>query len=252
LVCVGASDPRSLHLPGENLSGVYRALPFLLAVNTGPDGLFGRTERRVVVFGGGDVALDAARSARRLAHRGAVTVIYRKARREMSAGEEEVVGGGEEGISFLFDRSPVRIQGAESVEGVVVQQMDPGPPDASGHPTLVPRPGTEETIPCDTVIIAVGEKANIEGFPKELDFTFAAHGWPTGAREDWMTDVEGVFAGGGKSVVYGMAAGYRLAEAVDAYVAKKTGKPRTPRPDPFGGPTPPPPLSGYGGPTWTL
>lgn len=251
-MAVGASDPRALGIPGEHLSGVYSALPFLLAVNHGPDGLLARRGRRILVVGGGDVALDAARSARRLAQGGAVTVVYRKPRAEMPAGEEEVTGGTEEGITFLFDRAPVRVLGSGTVTGLVVQRMQIGPNDARGRPTAVPVPGTEETLPCDTLIVAVGETADVAGLPTELDLDLKAHPWPQGGHSDWMTDVEGVFAGGGKSVVYAMSAGFRVAEAIDAFVARKKGRAPTPRPDPFGGSDPPGPPSGYGGPTWTL
>ncbi len=113
-------------------------------------------------------------------------------------------------------------------------------------------PGTEETIACDTIIVAAGEKAAIEGLPSELDLAFAPQGWPEGKRPDWMTDVEGVFAAGGKSVVYAMAAGTRAANAIDAYVQRKSGRAPTPRPDPLGRPTPSPLPAGYGGPTWHL
>ncbi|HZY69895.1 MAG TPA: FAD-dependent oxidoreductase [Thermoplasmata archaeon] len=249
-VAIGASKPRALGIPGEHLPGVFEALPFLLAVNKGPDGLYGRKGRKVVVVGGGDVALDAARSSLRLSARGDVTVVYRKSRDAMSAGDEEVEGGALEGVNFVYERSPVEIVGTGQVEGIVVQQLKPGPPDASGKPTTVPVPGTTQTLPCDTVIIAVGEKADITGLPTELDFRFAAQGWPQGGKEDWMTDVDGVFASGGKSVVYAMAAGTKAAEAIDAYIAKKRGRAPTARPDPFGGPEPPKPPTGYGGPSW--
>ncbi|HTP55014.1 MAG TPA: FAD-dependent oxidoreductase [Thermoplasmata archaeon] len=251
-VAVGASDPRALGIPGEALPGVFYALPFLLAMNKGPDGIIGRHGRRVVVVGGGDVALDAARSALRLAAPGNVTLVYRRGRSDMPAGEEEVGGGEVEGLRFLFDRAPSRILGDRQVEGIELLTTRDGPPDARGRPTVVSVPGTEEVVPCDTVIVAAGEKADVAGFPGELDFSFGAQGWPVGKREDWMTDVEGVFASGGKSVVYAMAAGTKAAEAIDRYLSKKAGTDPTPRPDPLGGPTPVPIPSGYGGPTWHL
>ena len=250
LVAIGASKPRVLGIPGEDLPGVYSALPFLLAVNKGPEGLFGRKGRKVVVVGGGDVALDAARSARRLSDGGEVTVVYRRGKEEMPAGPEESGGGEEEGVRFLLQRTPVKIVGAEQVEGVVLQRTELGPPDERGRRSVRPVPGSEETLPCDTVILAVGETADIAGLPGELDFSFAAMGWPQGKREDWMTDVEGVFATGGRSVVHAMAAGERAAAAIDAYIAKKKGRAPERRPDPFGGPEPPEIPSGYGGPTW--
>ena len=251
-VAIGASDPRALGIPGEHLPGVFYALPFLLAVNKGPEGLLGRKGRRIVVVGGGDVALDAARSSLRLAGKGDVTVVYRRSREEMPAGEEEVDGGTLEGVHFLFQRSPTRILGSGQVEGLEVQTTRPGPPDARGRRTAEPVPGSEEVIPCDTVIIAAGETADVAGLPSELDLSFAAQGWPVGRREDWMTDVEGVFASGGKSVVYAMAAGTAAAEAIDRYLARKSGREPSARPDPFGGTARRRLPDGYGGPTWHL
>ncbi len=255
LVAVGASDPRALGIPGEQLPGVFPALPFLLEMNKGGFAdRFGRKNRRVVVVGGGDVALDAARSAERLTvDGGSVTVVYRKGRTEMPADEEEVDGGAYEGVQFLFDRSPAQIIGTGHVEGIVVQRTAPGPPDARGRATVVVVAGSEETLPCDTVIVAAGETADVRGLPTELQLNLASHPWPQGAKEDWMTDVDGVFAAGGKSVVYAMSAGTRAATAIDAYLAAKGGRAPSPRPDPWGGPDSPPVVpSGYGGPTWHL
>ncbi len=249
---IGASDPRALGVPGEALPGVFPALPFLLAVNAGAEGLFGRKNRRVVVIGGGDVALDSARSALRLTAGGAVTLIYRRARAAMPAGVEEVVEGTEEGLTFLFERTPVRILGDGSVTGVVVRRVAAGPPDATGRPTTVEVAGSEETIACDTVLVAVGEHADVAGLSGELDVAPARHPWPEGHGPGGVTDVEGIFASGGKSVVYAMSAGSRAAEAIDAYLARKSGRAPTPRPGPFGGPGRTAPPAGYGGPTWTL
>ena len=251
-VAIGASDPRATGVPGERLPGVYFAVQFLLAVNRGPNPLLGRTGRKVVVIGGGDVALDAARSALRLSAKGDVTVVYRNGRDEMPAGGEEVEGGEEEGLRFLFHRAPVRILGSGRVEGIVVETTQAGPRDAAGHRTVVSVPGSEETLACDTVIIAVGEKADLAGLPTELDLSLDQHPWPEGKREDWMTDVEGVFASGGRSVVYAMAAGTKAAEAIDAYLAKKRRGAPTIRPDPLGSKDPPRLPEGYGGPTWHL
>lgn len=251
-VAIGASDPRALGIPGEHLPGVFPALTFLLAANKGPEGLIGRKNRRVVVVGGGDVALDAARSALRFSEGEEVTVVYRRGRKAMPAVPEDVDEGEEEGIRLVLERAPVRILGTGQVEGIVLQRVEPGPPDGSGRPTTVLVPGTEETMPCDTVIVAVGERADLTGFPTELNLSPASHPWPQGKRPEWMSDVEGVFASGGKSVVYAMAAGTKAAEAIDAYLSKKEGRPPSPRPDPFGGTNPPKLPDGYGGPTWQL
>ncbi len=252
-ISVGASDPRALGIPGEELPGVFHALEFLLAANLGEESAFGRKGRKVVVIGGGDVAMDAARSSLRLANKGDVLVVYRRSREDMPAGEEEVTEGEAEGIQFLFSRAPVKITGTEQVEGIVVRQTKLSDPDANGKRKVIEVPGTEETLSCDTVIVAVGEKADLKSLPPELGLKVSAQGWPEGAREDWMTDVDGVFATGGKSIVYAMGAGIKAAETIDAYVSKKTGGTPMPRPDPFGGPTPPPKFpKGYGLPTWHL
>ncbi|MFZ0892782.1 MAG: FAD-dependent oxidoreductase [Thermoplasmata archaeon] len=251
LVSIGASKARELGIPGEDIAGVYHALPFLLAMNKRPEGLFGRKGRRIIVIGAGDVALDAARSARRLSDGGEVQLIYRRGPEDMKATEEEKTGGEYEGVRYVFYRAPKAILGTEHVEGLVVERTEHGPPDAKGRRTLVVVPNSEETIPCDMIIVAVGEVADISGFDPSYDFKFASMGWPEGKREGWMTDVEGVFATGGRSVVHAMAAGERAAAAIDAYLAKKHGRAPEKRPDPFGGPVPPELPSGYGGATWT-
>ncbi len=251
-VAIGASASRALDVPGEDLPGVFPALRFLYAMNTGSEGLFGRKGRTVVVIGGGDVAFDAARTALRLSEKGKVTLVYRRSKAEMPANTEEIEEAEEEGINFLFDRAPTRILGTGHVEGIVVQTTCLGSPDARGRATVNLVPGSDQTIACDTVIVAAGEKADLVGLPAELSLKIAPKGWPEGKRPDWMTDVEGVFAGGGQSIVYAMAAGTRAAEAIEEYLARKQGRAPIPRPGQFGGSTPPTPPSGYGGPTWQL
>jgi len=169
----------------------------------------------------------------------------------MKATEEEKSGGEIEGVRYVFFRAPKTIVGTDHVEGLVVERTEHGPPDAKGRRSLQVVPNSEETIPCDMIIVAVGEVADVAGFDPDYDFKFASMGWPEGKREGWMTDVEGVFATGGRSVVHAMAAGERAAAAIDAYLAKKHGRAPEPRPDPFGGPKPPQLPPGYGGQTWT-
>ena len=251
-LAIGASDPRALGIPGEHLPGVFSALQFLLAVNTGPEPFLGRKDRTIVVIGGGDVAMDAARSALRLAKDSTVLVVYRRGKDDLPAGEEEVSEGNEEGLRFLYQRAPVRIEGKGHVERLIVQATELGPPDASGRRPLTLVANSEETILCDTVIVAAGERADLQGMPGELGLKPSRHGYPVGQHQGWMTDVEGVFAAGGKSIVYAMAAGTQAAQAIDAYISRKTGRSPTPRPDPLGGPNPPGLPSGYGGPSWHL
>ena len=248
-LALGSSDHRELGIPGEDLPGVIPAIDLLRAVNEGPAVQLGQ---QILVIGGGDVAMDAVRSARRLSQEARVTVVYHRTKDKMPAGEEESEGAADEGVQFLFELAPMRILGDSHVEGLECRQVAPGPPGPSGRRTITSVPGSERTIPCDTVILGVGEKADLTGLPPELDLTTGSQGWPQGKRDGTMTGIDGVFASGGKSVVHAMAAGTRSAEGIDAYLRKKDGNPPIPRPDPFGEGNPPALPKGYGGPTWKL
>jgi len=230
-VSIGTSTHRSLGIPGEDLPGVLPALAFLKDLNAGRPVAIGR---EIVVLGGGDVAMDSVRSALRASKGGHVTLVYRRSRAEMPADAEEVHGAEAEGIQTLFLKAPVRIVGTGHVEGLVVQAMELGPPDAGGRRTPIPVPGSETTLPCDTVIVAVGQKADLTGFAPDLDLKIASQGWPEGKGPGYATGVPGVFAGGGRSVVYAMGAAMEAADAIDAYLSAKRGDAPTPRPESFG------------------
>jgi NADPH-dependent glutamate synthase beta subunit-like oxidoreductase len=229
---IGTSLHRTLGVPGENLEGVLPALEFLKRLNRGEEVTVGK---RIVVVGGGDVAMDSIRSSLRLSHGGSVTLVYRRSKAEMPADKEELHGAEKEGIHFEFLKAPLRVVGHDRVEGLVVQRMELGAPDAGGRRAPVPVPGSEETIPCDTLIVAVGQKADLEGFGPELGLKVTSQGWPEGARPAFATDVPGIFAAGGRSVVYAMGTASQAAEAIDAYLSRKRGEASTARPDPFGG-----------------
>jgi glutamate synthase (NADPH) small chain len=229
---IGTSLHRTLGVPGEELPGVIHALDFLKEINHNVPVKLGR---EIVVVGGGDVAMDSVRSALRSSARGHVTLVYRRGREEMPADPEEVHGAEHEGIRFLFQKAPVRIVGNGHVEGLVVQAMALGPPDAGGRRAPTPVPGSEETLACDTVIVAVGQKADLEGFGPELDLKIANQGWPEGKGKGFETAVPGIFAAGGRSVVYAMGSATAAAAAIDEYLAAKRGDSTAPRPDPFGG-----------------
>jgi glutamate synthase (NADPH/NADH) small chain len=231
-IAIGTPSHRALGVPGENLPGVLPALDFLKHVNHRIPVTVGK---EVVVIGGGDVAMDSLRTALRESHGGRVTLVYRRSRQEMPADAEEAHGAEQEGIRFQFLKAPIRIVGTHHVEGLVVQTMELGPPDASGRRSPVPVPGSEETIPCDTVIVAVGQKADLTGFGPELDLKLTSQGWPEGKGKAFETAVPGIFAGGGRSVVYAMGTAMEAADAIDAYLAAKRGESATPRPDPLGG-----------------
>ena len=247
-IAVGASKPGSPGIPGEDLPGVIYALDFLLDVN---EDKFAQLGKNIVVVGGGDVAIDSVRSAVRLAPGAKVSMVYRRTKDEAPAGHEEIHEAEPEGIEFFWLMSPVQVLGKDHVEGIVFQRMELAKPDASGRRAVVPIPGELHTIPCDTVIMAIGQVADLTGFPKELELKIGSKGWPEGVRPDTMTAVEGVFASGGRSVVHAMAAGTRAAESIDAWLRAKEGKLPVPRPDPFGGAVPPPKVpTGYSWAVW--
>jgi len=247
-IAIGASAAKNPGIPGETLPGVIPALDYLYDVNQGRPVVLGE---KIVVVGGGDVAVDAVRTSRRLAPHAQVTMAYRRTRAESPAGEEEIRETEPEGVEFRWLLSPLRILGTDHVRGIVFGRMELGPPDASGRRAIRPVEGATETIDCDTVIVAIGEQADLTGFPPELQLSIGHKGWPEGSRPDTMTAVDGVFAAGGRSVVHAMAAGTRAAEGIDAYLARKDGRAVTPRPDPFGEGDPPPWFpKGYSGPVW--
>jgi glutamate synthase (NADPH) small chain len=233
VLSIGTSEHKTLGLPNEQLPGVFPALSLLKRLNRGEKVELGN---KVVVVGGGDVAMDSIRSSIRLCRSKDVTLVYRRSRSEMPADHEELHGAEEEGIHFLFQRAPVRIEGKDHVEGLVVQTMELGPPDASGRRAPVPVAGSETTVPCDTLIIAVGQRTDLTGFSPELDLKVTSGGWPEGKAPGYATGIPGVFAVGGRSVVYAMGAAIDAASAVDGYLAAKRGESVQPRPDAFGGP----------------
>jgi len=230
-VSIGTSTHRTLGIPGEGLPGVLPALDFLKDLNAGQPVAIGR---EIVVLGGGDVAMDSVRSALRVSKGGHVTLAYRRSRAEMPADAEEVHGAEAEGVTFVFQKAPVRILGTGHVEGLVVQSVELGAPDAGGRRAPVPVLGSESNLPCDTVIVAVGQKADLTGFGPDLDLKITSQGWPEGKGPGYSTGIPGIFAAGGRSVVYAMGAAMEAADAIDAYLSAKRGEAPTPRPDPFG------------------
>ncbi len=232
---IGTSDHRVLGVPGEDLPGVLPALQMLKQVNAGQSVTVGK---QIVVIGGGDVAMDSVRTSLRLSHGGHVTLVYRRSRQEMPADPDEIHESEAEGVEFLFQKAPLRIVGTDHAEGLVVQSIELGPPDAGGRRAPIPVPGSEQTIPCDTVIVAVGQKADLTGFGADLDLRVTGQGWPEGKGTGFATAIPGIFAAGGRSVVYAMGTASQAAEAIDAYLAGLRGETPGPRPDSLGGPTP--------------
>ncbi|HLA76486.1 MAG TPA: NADPH-dependent glutamate synthase [Vicinamibacteria bacterium] len=235
----GAGLPNFLDVPGENLCGVYSANEYLTRTNLMRAFDYGIADtplaqsRHVAVVGGGNVAMDGARMARRVGAE-SVTIVYRRSEKEMPARLEEVHHAKEEGIVFELLQNPTRILGDERgwVTGMEVQRMELGEPDASGRRRPVPIAGSERVLAVDTVIIAVGNQPN----PLIAKTTPAIRTtrWggivvdPTTQR----TSLKGVFAGGdvvlgAATVILAMGEGRRAAQAIHQYLEDEdwTGAP---------------------------
>ncbi len=224
----GAGLPRFLNIPGENLAGVYTANEFLTRINLMKAFKFPeyktpvRLGNRVAVVGGGNVAMDAARSAKRLDTE-KVYLIYRRTEEYMPARREEIEHAREEGIEFMVLNSPRRIIGKEGqVRAVECIEMELGEEDDSGRPRPVPKPGSEWTLEIDNVIVAIGQTPN----------PLLAQNTPDLKTEEWggikvddrlETTRSGVFAGGDAvtgtaTVIQAMGAGKKAAQSMIEYM----------------------------------
>ena len=225
----GAGLPRFMNIPGESLNGVFSANEFLTRSNLmkayDPESdtpIF--VGQRVAVVGGGNVAMDAARTALRLGSE--VTIVYRRTEKELPARAEEVHHAVEEGIVFRMLTNPVEVLGDEKgwVRGLRCIRMELGEPDASGRRSPIPVAGSEFDLPVDCVIMALGTSPNplIAGTTKGL--ATERHGCIV-ADESGATTRLGVFAGGdavtgAATVILAMGAGRRAAAAIDAYLTR--------------------------------
>ena len=231
----GAGLPMFLDLPGENFKGVYSANEYLTRVNLmgawmdvegGTPIARGET---VVVFGGGNVAMDSVRTARRLGAKHAICA-YRRTKAEMPARAEEVAHAEEEGIEFHYLVAPLEILGDAKgwVRAVRMQRMELGEPDASGRRRPVPVPGSEFEQPCEIVVVALGTTAN----PLLTNTTPALklNKWKNiVVDKQQATAMEGVFAGGdivrgGATVILAMGDGKVAAHGIDDYLKTRTPK----------------------------
>ena len=229
----GAGLPRFMNIPGENFNGVFSANEFLTRTNlmhayeAGYDTPI-IAGKRTAVIGGGNVAMDAARVAKRLgAH---VTVVYRRTEKELPARVEEVHHAKEEGIDFHFLTSPIEIHADDDgwVKSMLLQQMELGEPDESGRRRPVPVEGKTYEVEVDTVIMALGTNPDplITSTNPDLE-TNRKQGIVI--TEDGQSSVEDIFAGGdavtgAATVILAMGAGKQAAEGIDKYIKEKQGK----------------------------
>ena len=228
----GAGLPRFMNIPGENLKGVYSANEFLTRVNLmkayqpGSDTPIEHA-KRVAVVGGGNVAMDAARCAKRLGAE-EVFIVYRRSEKELPARAEEVEHAKEEGIVFHLLNNPTQILGDENgnVKGMECIRMELGEPDASGRRRPVEVPGSEFTLDVDCVIMAIGTSPNplIKSTTQGLETQ--KWGGIIVNEETGLTSREGVYAGGdavtgAATVILAMGAGKTAATAIDQYIQSK-------------------------------
>jgi len=229
-IASGAGLPKFMNIPGENLKGVYSANEFLTRINLMKAYKEGSTTpiqraKRVAVVGGGNVAMDAARCAKRFGSE--VYIVYRRGMEELPARREEVEHAKEEGIIFKTLSNPTAILGDENknVCGMTCVKMELGEPDASGRRRPVEKPDSEFTLDVDCVIMALGTSPNplIKSTTDGLD----TQKWGGIIADEFgKTSREGVYAGGdavtgAATVILAMGAGKTAAKAIDEYIMNK-------------------------------
>jgi glutamate synthase (NADPH/NADH) small chain len=231
-VATGAGLPQFLNIPGEHLNGVYSANEFLTRVNLMrayqvgeyDEPVYDCRDRDVIVVGGGNTAMDAVRTAKRLGARSA-TLVYRRSEAEMPARLEEVKHAQQEGIEFRMLTAPIELVGDEKgwLTGARCMKMELGAPDASGRRSPVEIKGSEFILPANVVIVGVGTTANplIQSTTPDLKTT--PRNYIVADPATTRTSKRGVFAGGdivtgGATVILAMGAGRKAAASIHAYL----------------------------------
>jgi glutamate synthase (NADPH/NADH) small chain len=230
---VGAGLPVFMNIPGENLCGIYSANEYLTRSNLMKAYLFPQYDtpiargKNVAVIGGGNVAMDSARTALRLGADN-VHIVYRRSKTELPARAEEAHHAEQEGVQFRFLTAPVRYIGNADgwVTGMECIEMDLGEPDASGRRRPVPKEGSNFTLDVDLVVVAIGTGANpiITGTVPNLELT--KWGYIVADPETGKTSREGVYAGGdivtgSATVILAMGAGRNSSKAIHEYLMNK-------------------------------
>ncbi len=210
-IATGAHEERKIGIPGEDLAGVLSGIKFLRDVRLGNKVKLGDN---VIVVGGGDSAIDTARTAKRLGVKN-VTMVYRRSRKEMPADFDEIEEALQEGINIEFLTNPVEVKGKKTVEEVTLQRMELGTPDESGRRRPIPIEGSEFDVPCDNIIITIGQRPDIGSLKlKTKDW-----GGVEVDEVTLQTSKKKVFAGGDcvvgpDTIVGAMALGKTAAESI--------------------------------------
>lgn len=227
----GAGLPHFMHIDGENLNGVYSANEFLTRVNLMRAYMFPKVAtpvyvgKKVAVIGGGNVAMDAARTSKRLGAEH-VYIVYRRGEEELPARIEEVGHAKEEGIEFRLLNNPTKILGNDQgwVSGMECVKMELGEPDASGRRRPIEIAGSNYVLDVDMVVVAIGQGPNplLKQTTPDLEVNKRGN---IVADEVGATSIPGVYAGGdivtgAATVISAMGAGKKAAQAIDAYLHK--------------------------------
>ena len=242
-IATGAGTPNFAGVPGTNLNGVFSASEYLTRINLMHGYEFPRFDtpvkasKNVIVVGGGNVAMDAARSALRIPGTESVTVLYRRSLDELPARIEEYHHAVEEGVKFEFLTAPVEYLGYEgddknlqgTLQAVKCVRMELGEPDEGGRRRPQVVEGSEFTLPCDAIIEAIGQSSNrvlIDAWP-ELETN--RRGYIVATEPEGATNLPGVYAGGdivtgAATVILAMGAGKDAAKAIDEYLTAKAAQ----------------------------
>ena len=221
LLSIGAHRAQGMRIEGEQLNGVVSAIEFLRRVNSGERPNVGR---KVVVVGGGNTAMDAARCARRLGAE--VTIVYRRSRAEMPALPFEVEEAESEGVILRELVNPVRILGANGrATGLELLRMELGEPDATGRRRPIPVEGSNHTMDADTVILAIGQQPEVSFLPGDVTVTrqgTIAYDENTCASTRKGVFVAGDAATGPRSAIEAVGMGHRAAESIHQFLSGET------------------------------
>jgi len=223
-IAIGAHTGQRLGVPGEELDGIFDGVSFLREINLGKNV---RLEGKVTVIGGGNVAIDAARSALRLGAKEA-SIIYRRSRQEMPANVEEIAEAEHEGVKITYLATPTRLLGENGkVKNMECVRMELGEYDASGRRRPIPIKGSEFLMDVDTVIAAVGQTPDLSFLPTDSGLEITKGQTFVVDPVTLATSREGIFAGGDAitgpaTVIEAMAAGERAAISIHKYLRGKS------------------------------
>ena len=216
-IATGAHRSRSLQIPGEKGRSIFSGLDLLKKINLSKKVKLGD---RVAIIGGGNTAIDVARSVIRLGKK--ATILYRRSKEEMPAFEEEMVEALEEGVKIRYLVNPIRIQQKDSLQRLECLRMELGEKDESGRRKPVPIPHSKFSFEADSVVIAAGEEIEVSFLPKDMEKREGI----VLTQRDGGTGIKGIFAGGDltsnqRTVAHAIGSGKKAALAIDCYLKGK-------------------------------